>query len=191
MTTMTIDTLELYRRATDEFAARIRLVGARWEASTPCTDWDVRELVRHVVEEELWAPPLFAGRTITDVGDSLSGDALGEDPVHAFEEASAAAVQAVRAPGAMERTVHLSFGDFPGSEYAMQLAADHLIHAWDLARGIDADPTLDPESVAAVRAWFTDREDAYRSGGAIGPRVSLPDGASRQDELLAMFGRTP
>jgi uncharacterized protein (TIGR03086 family) len=191
MTTMTIDTVELYRRATDEFAARIRLVGGRWTAATPCTDWDVRELVRHVVEEELWAPPLFAGRTIADVGDSLSGDLLGDDPVGAFENASAAAVEAVRGPGAMERTVHLSFGDVPGNEYAMQLAADHLIHAWDLARGVGADPTLDAESVAAVRAWFADREDAYRSGGAIGPRVSLPDGASAQDELLALFGRTP
>jgi uncharacterized protein (TIGR03086 family) len=191
MTTMTIDTVELYRRTTEEFAARVPLVGARWAAPTPCTDWDVRALVRHVVEEELWAPPLFAGRTIAEVGDSLSGDPLADDPVRAFEEASAAGIEAVRAPGAMERTVHLSFGDVPGSEYAMQLAADHLVHAWDLARAVGADPTLDAESVASVRAWFADREDAYRSGGAIGPRVSLPDGASPQDELLAMFGRTP
>jgi len=188
---VTIDTVELYRRATDEFAARVRLVGARWTAATPCTDWDVRALVRHIVEEELWAPPLFAGRTIADVGDSLSGDLLGNDAVRAFDQASAAAVDAVRSPGAMERTVHLSFGDFPGSEYAMQLAADHLVHAWDLARAVGADPSLDAESVAAVRAWFADREDAYRSGGAIGPRASLPAGASPQEELLAMFGRTP
>jgi uncharacterized protein (TIGR03086 family) len=191
MTTMTIDTVELYRRATDEFAARVRLVGARWTAATPCTDWDVRALVRHIVEEELWAPPLFAGRTVAEVGDGLSGDLLGDNPVRTFEQASAAAVEAVRGPGAMERTVHLSFGDFPGSEYAMQLAADHLVHAWDLGRAVGADTTLDAESVAAIRAWFADREDAYRSSGAIGPRVSLPDGASPQDELLARFGRTP
>jgi uncharacterized protein (TIGR03086 family) len=191
MTTMTIDTIELYRRATDEFAARVLLVGARWTAATPCADWDVRALVHHIVEEELWAPPLFAGGTIAEVGDSLSGDLLGDNPARAFEQASAAAVEAVRGPGAMERIVHLSFGDVPGSEYAMQLAADHLIHAWDLARAVGADTTLDAESVAAVRAWFADRENAYRSGGAIGPRVSLPDGASPQDELLARFGRKP
>jgi hypothetical protein len=64
MTFMTLDTVELYRRATGEFAARVRLVGTGWAAATPCSDWDVRALVRHVVEEELWVPPLFAGRTI-------------------------------------------------------------------------------------------------------------------------------
>jgi len=191
MTFMTIDTVELYRRATEEFAARVRLVGTRWTAATPCSDWDVRALVRHVVEEELWVPPLFAGRTIADVGDSLSGDLLGDDPVRAFEQASAAAVDAVREPGAMERTVHLSFGDFPGAGYAMQLGADHLVHSWDLARAVGVDATLDAESVAAVCTWFADWEDAYRSSGAIGPRVSLPEGASAQDDLLARFGRTP
>lgn len=191
MTFMTIDTVELYCRATEEFAARVRLVGTRWTAATPCSDWDVRALVRHVVEEELWVPPLFAGRTIAEVGDSLSGDLLGDDPVRVFEQASTAAVDAVREPGALERTVHLSFGDFPGGEYAMQVGADHLVHSWDLARAVGVDATLDVESVAAVRTWFADREDAYRSSGAIGPRVPLPDGASAQDDLLARFGRTP
>jgi uncharacterized protein (TIGR03086 family) len=191
MIVMTLDTVELYRRATEEFAARVRLVGTRWTAATPCSDWDVRALVRHVVEEELWVPPLFAGRTIAEVGDSLSGDLLGDDPVRVFEQASAAAVDVVGERGAMERIVHLSFGDSAGGEYAMQLGADHLVHAWDLARATGVDATLNAESVAAVRAWFADWEDAYRSSGAIGPRVSLPDGASAQDDLLARFGRTP
>jgi len=84
MTFMTIDTAELYRRATEEFAARVRLVGTRWTAATPCSDWDVRALVRHVVEEELWVPPLFAGRTIAEVGRALverHGDAGLSEPV--------------------------------------------------------------------------------------------------------------
>jgi hypothetical protein len=80
MTTMTIDTVDLYRRATDEFGARVRLVADRWSEATPCADWDVRALVRHIAEEERWAPPLFAGLTIADVGDSLAGDLLGDDP---------------------------------------------------------------------------------------------------------------
>ena len=54
----------------------------------------------------------------------------------------------------MERTVHLSFGDHPGSEYAMQLAADHLVHAWDLARSLGVDDRLDAARCAAVNDWF-------------------------------------
>ena len=87
--------------------------------------------------------------------------------------------------------MHLSFGDVPGGEYAMQVGADHLVHSWDLARAVGVDATLDAESVATVRTWFADWEDAFRSSGAIGPRVSLPDGASPQDDLLTRFGRTP
>jgi uncharacterized protein (TIGR03086 family) len=89
----------------------------------------------------------------------------------------------------MDRTVHLSFGDFPGREYAMQLFADHLIHAWDLARAIGADERLDPELVDACTAWFVPMEDAYRGAGAIAGRPPVPDGSDAQIRLLAMFGR--
>ena len=62
--TTTLDARELYRRASAEFTARVHRVGDRWSAPTPCADWDVRTLVRHLVEEELWAPPLLGGATI-------------------------------------------------------------------------------------------------------------------------------
>jgi uncharacterized protein (TIGR03086 family) len=191
MSAATVDVAELYRRASDDFAHHVALVGDRWEAATPCPGWDVRALVHHVVEEERWSPPLFAGDTIADVGDRLAGDLLGPDPVRAHAEAAAEAVVAVSAEGAMERTVHLSFGDVPGREYAMQLAADHLIHAWDLARALSATPRLDAGVVDAVRTWFRNNEDAYRGAGLIGPRGHLPEGAGPQEELLTMFGRTP
>ena len=46
--------------------------------------------------------------------------------------------------GALDRTVHLSFGDVSGQEYVMQLTADLAIHACDLARATGQDDTLDP-----------------------------------------------
>jgi uncharacterized protein (TIGR03086 family) len=187
----TLDVPELYRRASTGFAARVHGIAGRWAAPTPCADWDVRALVRHVVEEEHWAPHLLAGQTIAQVGDQLAGDLLGIDPISAYDAAAAAAEAAVAEPEAMHRTVHLSFGDVPGSEYAMQLAADHLVHTWDLAVALDLDPTLDHEAVAAVHTWFGPMEDTYRGAGLIGPRTQLPAGSGQQDELLAMFGRTP
>jgi len=87
--------------------------------------------------------------------------------------------------------VHLSYGDVPGREYAMQLAADHLVHAWDLARALDESTRLDPEAVAGVLAWFAGNEEAYRGAGLIGPRPAMPAGAGPQEALLVMFGRTP
>jgi uncharacterized protein (TIGR03086 family) len=188
---MGTDTSELHRRATDAFGARVHAIREdQWELPTPCSDWNVRQLVNHLVYENRWTPPLFAGRTIAEVGDRFEGDLLGDDPKAAWDGSAKEAVAAVQEQGAMERTVHLSFGDVPGSEYAMQLFADHLIHGWDLARAIGADERLDPELVGACEGWFAAREDAYRDGGSVGPRPQVPSDADPQTRLLAMFGRS-
>jgi len=183
-----MDERKLYRLCADEFAARARRLGDRWDAPTPCAGWDVCALVRHVVEEELWVPPLLAGATIGDVGDRFTGDQLGDNALGAFERAHAAALTAV--DEAPDRAVHLSFGDTPRAEYTLQLAADHLVHAWDLARAMGEDDTLDAGAVEAVREWFGSMEDAYRGAGVIGDRVPVDPGADPQTALLAMFGRT-
>ena len=185
-----MDVPELHERASREFGERVRLIGDdQWSARTPCAEWDVRALVRHLVYENLWTPPLMEGATLAEVGDRFEGDILGDDPGRAYDDAAARAVAAVHADGAMERTVHLSFGDFPGREYAMQLFADHLVHAWDLARAVGVDERLDPELVSACAEWFAPMEAAYRSAGAIGPPCPVPDGADEQTRLLAAFGR--
>jgi uncharacterized protein (TIGR03086 family) len=185
-----MDPVDLHRRAVAEFARRVKSIPAdRWEAPTPCTDWDVRAVVNHMVYENLWTPPMLEGKTIDEIGDRFDGDVLGDDPRAAWKAAARAAVEAVHEPGAMETTTHLSFGDLPGSEYTMQLFADHLIHAWDVARGTGIDDTLTPELVQACMEWFTSVEDAYRAGNAIGPRPETPADADDQTKLLAMFGR--
>jgi uncharacterized protein (TIGR03086 family) len=187
-----MDLVELYRRSLVEFTDRVRLVGAeQWSAPTPCTDWDVHTLVNHVVNEDRWTPPLFAGKTIADVGDQFDGDLIGDDPAGAASDAAAQATAAVAEPGAMERIVHLSFGDFPGEVYAWQLLADHVVHGWDLAAAVGADRQLDPQLVSALAKWFTEQEDFYRQAGVIGPRVQVPPDASEQARLLAAFGRDP
>jgi len=191
MRTMTLSTAELYARCNDTFATHVAMIGDRWSAPSELPGWSVRDLVHHVVLEERWTPPLMAGATIADVGDALDGDLLGPEPAAAHAAAAAAALAAVMGDGALERTVHLSFGDVPGAEYARQLAADHLVHAWDLARALGADEQLDPDAASAVLDWFAGAEDAYRAAGAIGPRVAIAADAGIQAQLLARFGRQP
>ena len=185
------DIRDLYQRAVARFGDHVHAVrDDQWRAPTPCTDWDVRTLVNHLVSENRWAPPLFEGRTIAEVGDRFDGDLLGDDPTGAWDDSAAAVVAAVGEDGAMERTVHLSFGDLPGGEYVMQLFADTLIHGWDLARAIGDDDRLDLELVEACAAWFAAVEDLYRAGGAVAARPELPPDADPQARLLAMFGRS-
>jgi uncharacterized protein (TIGR03086 family) len=182
--------VELHGQAARQFHDVIADVrDDRWGLSTPCDEWDVKALVNHVVGEALWTPPLLSGLHIADVGTSLDGDLLGSDPIGAWNAAYAATTEAVGADGVAERTVHLSFGDTPADEYLRQLAADYLVHAWDLAVAVGADATLDPAVVAAVAGWFEGVEPDYRAAGIIGPQVAVGSGSGPQAQLLARFGR--
>jgi uncharacterized protein (TIGR03086 family) len=188
---MTTDVRTLYHRAMDTFGGHVHAVrDDQWASPTPCSEWEVRPLVNHVVGENRWAVPLFAGGTIDQVGDRFDGDLLGSDPAAAWDDSAAAAIAAVDDPAAMERIVHLSFGDFPGREYAMQLLADLVVHGWDLARSIGADERIDPELVDVCRTWFAGVADAYRSVGAVAARPPVPADADAQAQLLADFGRS-
>jgi uncharacterized protein (TIGR03086 family) len=188
---MPADQAELHRRAVEEFAARVRAVGDdQWGLPTPCSDWNVRQLVNHLVYENRWTVPLMGGSTLAEVGDRYEGDLLGDKPKVAWTASAEEAVAAVRADGALERVVDLSSGPTPAREYVSQLFADHLIHAWDLARAVGADDRLDPELVDACAAWFTTMERRYRAAGAIAARPEVPPGADPQTVLLAAFGRT-
>jgi uncharacterized protein (TIGR03086 family) len=184
--------IDLYRDSLRSFTERVAEVRpGQWGEPTPCPGWDVRTLVNHVVSEQRWSVPLLAGATIAEVGDRFDGDVLGDDPVLSATEAAEDAAAAVSENGALERTVHLSFGDTPAMEYVNQLFADHLVHGWDLAVAIGAEPDLDPAAVAACQDWFANREELYRGAGAIGPRVDVPAGAGDADQLIAAFGRDP
>ncbi|HTJ33755.1 MAG TPA: TIGR03086 family metal-binding protein [Dactylosporangium sp.] len=174
--------------ATFDSAVRA-LPGDRLGAATPCAGWDVRALLNHVVGEDRWAVELLAGRSIADVGGSLDGDLLGEDPFAAWAAASAAAAAAVEAAGP-DAVVGLSAGPTPVAEYLRQLAADHLVHAWDLATAVGVNLRLDAGLVAAVAEWFAPVEETYRSYGMVAPRPPLARDAEPQARLLAMFGRS-
>lgn len=183
-----MDLNTLYHRTVECWADRVNAVPAHaWDAPTPCRGWSVRDLTNHVAGEDRWTVPLVRGSTIAEVGDSLDGDLLGGDPVRSALDAAMEATKVVaeRLPGG--GTVHLSYGEEQLDEYVHQLAADHLVHAWDLAVATDGDRRLDPHLVAEVGAWFAEREQLYREGGAVGPRAVSHGGP--QSDLLAAFGR--
>lgn len=183
-----MDLVTLYHRTVERWADCVCAVpDDQWSAPTPCSDWDVRALVNHLTGEDLWTVPLLAGSTIEEVGDRFDGDVLGDDPIGTAVEAAKAATTAVAERLRRGGTVQLSFGETDVAEYVWQLAADHLVHSWDLSCALGADRHLDPAVVAGVAGWFVQREDLYRSSGAIAPRAVSHGGD--QSDLLAGFGR--
>jgi uncharacterized protein (TIGR03086 family) len=181
-----MDLYTLYHRSVESWADRVNAVrGDQWDDPTPCREWSVRDLTNHVAGEDRWTVPLVRGSTIAEVGTALDGDLLGEDPIGQALAAAAEATTAVAEALPEGGTVHLSYGEERIEEFVHQLAADHLVHGWDLAVATGGDPRLDPALVHEVREWFAQREE-----GAIGSRAvaAVPD---TQSELLAGFGRDP
>jgi uncharacterized protein (TIGR03086 family) len=181
----------LYERTVGQWTRVVDGVDASaWERATPCADWTVRDLVNHVAGEDLWTVPLVEGATIEEVGDQYDGDVLGDDPVARARQAAEQAVAAVAERLPSGGTVQLSYGEEQLDEYLYQLAADHLVHGWDLAVATGADRSMDPDLVEAVAEWFAEREEMYRSVGVVGAR-SAEGGSDAQSRLIAAFGRDP
>lgn len=173
-----------------DLSEKVHAVGdEQWTNGTPCSEWDVRALVNHLVNEALWVRPLLDGMTIGEVGDRLDGDLLGEHPAAVFDRAAAAATAAATAPGAEGAIVHISSGDTPAGEYLGQVFSDFVIHGWDLARAIGADDTINPRHAAAIYEQMRPMEDSMKSWGMYGEKIEVAPDADIQTRLLALFGR--
>ena len=184
-------TAQRFAQATEFFGGHVHAASAgSWSAPTPCTDWNVHDLVNHVVNEQLWARPLIEGRTIAEIGDQFDGDLLGPDPAGAWDRAAQQSRSALGAPGAQEQTVHLSYGDETAENYTSQMALDALVHGWDLACGIGADRAMPPELVSWAIEMVEPMIDSWAASGLFGSQLSVDEDADEQTRLLALLGRS-
>jgi uncharacterized protein (TIGR03086 family) len=179
---------ELHRRAGDLLADTVkRAHDDVLHRPTPCTEWDVRDLLHHIAWSNLWVAPLVDGAELAEVAPGLEGDVLGEDPVgvtvRSIEESSDAFERAG------DRMVRLSRGPTPATEYCGERMNDLTVHTWDLARGIGIEVRLEDECMEAALEYFRPFEAELRRQGAFGPDVDVQPGADLQTRYLAFFGR--
>jgi uncharacterized protein (TIGR03086 family) len=155
---------------------------------TPCASWDVAALINHIVGAQHFFLNALAGTPPSEPQDVAAGDYLA-----AFDEVSAATIEAFGADGAMERTITLAFGDMPGAAVMGLATTDTFQHGWDLAKATGQSTDLAPELAAALLAQSKMAiSPAFRGpeGAApFGAEQSAPDGASAADQLAAFLGR--
>ena len=166
------------------------VASSAWRNNTPCGDWSVRDVVNHLVYENMWMAALFGGRTVEEVGDEFEGDLVGDDPTAVYLR-TVGEVQAILAePDAMTSTCQISSGPVSGAEYSKQLFLDTLIHGWDIAIGSRQDAELDNYLVRMCMPMaqaIADNED-YRA--AFAAPVSGTASGGPQVHLLGLLGRT-
>lgn len=179
---------EEHRAIAGAFTRAVRGVApAQWSGPTPVTEWEVRDVVRHLVE---WFPHFLAGGSDIRLP---SGPSVDDAPVAAWEF-HAAAVQAVLDdPASAEVTfAHPHLPEMPLPRAVAQFyTADVFMHTWDLARATGQDDTLDPERCRSMVEGMEPMDEVLRQSGQYGPRVHVPDDASWQDRLIGFIGRDP
>ena len=187
-----MDLYTLYHRSVESWADRVNAVlPEQWDAPTPCREWSVRDLTNHVAGEDRWTVPLMRGSTMTDVGDALDGDLLGEDPIGRALAAAAEATTVVASTLTAEGKVHLSYGDESCREYLTQMLTDTTVHGWDIARATGQDEAIDPEAASYLLAHWQEREAMVRGSGIFGDAVDVPADAPPAERLLGLLGRNP
>jgi uncharacterized protein (TIGR03086 family) len=177
--------IERHRRACDGLQALADQVpDDKWGEPTPCTEWDARALVEHVIgfHEFLLIRPLGARAHRPKDGS----------PADRWRATSEALFAALGEEGALDRETALPGGGTSKPRTILAaLTNDVVAHTWDLARatGVDTDP--DPELVA--RAWEIASADKSFGGGddMFNASVPVPEDAPVLDKLVALYGRDP
>jgi len=180
-----MDLFEQLTRSISEFGTRLRLVDTEhWSLPTPCDEWDVRELVNHVVGGALRYTMLLHGATADEIVATRSLDHLGGDAVGAFERRAHEVSSAFREPGALSRTVHHPAGDRSGKELLELRITEFAVHAWDLARAIGADEQIDATLADEMSMRLSAAGTGLEQGGYFSPPTHAGDDTSSLAQLL-------
>jgi uncharacterized protein (TIGR03086 family) len=156
---------------------------------TPCDEWDVRGIVTHMIGVCQNFAGGFGGAQMQAVGTGESSDDLAS----AYRAATDALLKEARAPGALEKTLKLPFGEMPADRAIGIAMADQMIHTWDLSKALGKPFTMD-ETLATVTLQGMHQlltPERRGPGKAFAAEVPCPENAPIQDRLVAFSGRQP
>jgi uncharacterized protein (TIGR03086 family) len=186
------DPLALLERALDQAGDLID--GVRPDQAnlpTPCSSWDVEQLVRHVVRDARFFAARVRGAQPQDDGENT---ALSDQP-RAYRAAAADLLAAWSEMGT-DRMIQLPFGEVPATWSVEQQLANFAVHGWDIARATGQSTDLDERvGLAAIDFGTNNLKAEFRgdeaSGKAFGVAIDVPPEAPLYDRLAGVFGRDP
>jgi uncharacterized protein (TIGR03086 family) len=170
-------TIDVLSRAIDQAAEVLSAVPAdKLGDPTPCSDWDVADLVAHLV-----ATP---GNFVTMAGggqpDWSAKPPLPEDWTAEFRSAADGLLRMWR-----------QAGDAATPQAVDWQTAEFAVHTWDLARATGQSTDLDPEVAQRGLDFMSGALTPDNRGGVFGPAVEVPEDAPVYDRLAAFAGRDP
>ena len=152
---------------------------------TPCPEWNVRELIHHMIDVNDLFGDTVAGRTHCDtqhVDDAFLTAAFA----HSVERTAVAFIS----DHVVEPCFFTPFGSLSIAATVQHCTNDMLVHAWDLARATGQSTDLAPDVAdECLRVLHTLHYLVPRDTGVYGPERAAPLDACPADRLAAFLGR--
>ena len=121
----------------------------QWSLPTPCAEWNLEQLVDHVIGGNRFTIRIFAGE---------SADAAMAETVRSFDErheTPAAALESINEQllafdeaGVLDGIFHHVAGELTGREVLRIRLHELIIHSWDIAQALDPRAFIRDEFVA-------------------------------------------
>lgn len=159
-------------------------------SSTPCTEFDVRGLVNHLL---YWGPSLeAAGRKELVPPPSPDADLTAGDWRGDLLAQLDRTVTSWAPASAWEGTTRVvGPAESPATMIGTMVLTELLVHGWDLAAATGQKVTVDDDLLAHVHADLVANAEMGREMGVYGPEVVVPAGAPVLDRVLGLTGRDP
>lgn len=190
MTLEPVEDLAAATRAAGDLVADVR--HEQWGAPTPCPEWNVRELVNHVVSGTRLFTGILRGDAIVgpDALDPKAGDTLGDNPASAYRKAAEELLAAFRQPGVLEQFFDVPVGTVPGVVALHLRTVEELVHGWDLAQATGQQTRFGDDTVErAIEFSLGKLADVPPERSPFAPPQPVLDHAPPLDRLVAMLGR--
>jgi uncharacterized protein (TIGR03086 family) len=189
---MTEPAVEALSLARSELTPRLNAIApSDWEKATPCTEWNVQQLVNHVVGLQHRAARLVCGGSRDEYIATREDDWIGNDHIAAWHEGIRALDEAIINTRSLD--VLVAYRIPVSARDIIGLAAfDTAIHTWDVSRAVGFDERLDGALVEYALGFMEWIRSEPLLGALFGSPLShLPEGAPAQARLLNRAGRKP
>ncbi len=155
---------------------------------TPCSDFDVKALLNHLLGGMGMLTTAAQGGTAEMPQGDLVGD--GSDVGARYDAAREQLLVAIKDPAVFDTTWKMPFGELPGKMMAGIAFMEHTTHAWDVRKATGQDTELPADIVAECDSVVRPMDQMLRMPGVCGPAIET-DSASATDKLVAFLGRQP
>ncbi len=174
-----------YRRVAKGFESRLSNTAiSQYSLDTPCTDWNVEELICHVINTHF--------RVASQANNSETSEADQEADLHKqWERAESSIMDLLLDQDSAKKMITGMFGTQSFEELVGNLlCADTLFHTWDLARATGQDERLDSAATEKAFAFLEPLDEAIRRPGGFAPKITPAQGEDVLTRLLNFGGRS-